>query len=290
MSRPLRLEFPDAIYHVTARGNRRANIYADDKDRLVWLAMLGEVAARFNFVIHAYCLMPNHYHLLVRTVDGRLARGMRQLNGSYSQYFNRRHGLTGHLFQGRYDATAVLGQSYLMELARYISLNPVRAQLVEHVDHWDWGSHYYVLHGQAPDWLDTDWLLGQFGSQNPVERYCAFVAEGLGLPSPLKQSGHQLTLDERDRCVERVGASNGSAAQETPRTQKRALALTLEEYEARYADRNTAMAEAYLSMAFSMRQIAGHFGVSYRTVSRAVKALEAQKAASIDELVSECQT
>lgn len=290
MSRPLRLEFPGAIYHLTARGNRRATIYADDNDRLVWLAILGEAAERFNFVIHAYCIMPNHFHLLVRTVDGNLARGIRHLNGSYSQYYNRRHSLSGHLFQGRYHAVLVLGQSYLLELARYIALNPLRAQLIDNVDDWLWGSHYHILNGHAPAWLDTEWLLSQFGDEDRLARYRTHVAEGVGMPNPLNKLVHQLTVAERERCIERLGPSNGDAARETSKMQKRALALTLDEYEALHAERNIAMAVAYLSMAFSMTQIAAHFGMSYRTVSRAVKAWERQRAASTVEPVSECQT
>lgn len=127
MTRPLRLEFAGALYHVTSRGDHRGSIYFDDTDRLAWLDVLATVCARFNFVVHSYCQMTNHYHLLIETIDGDLARGMRQLNGAYSQHFNRRHGLVGHVFQGRYKAILVQKESYLMELARYVVLNPMRA-------------------------------------------------------------------------------------------------------------------------------------------------------------------
>ena len=107
MVRPLRLEYAGALYHVTSRGDRREEIYRDDSDRRQWLEVLGSVCDRFNWVVHAYCQMTNHYHLLVETVDGNLSRGMRQLNGYYTQCFNRRHGLVGHLYQGRYKAILV---------------------------------------------------------------------------------------------------------------------------------------------------------------------------------------
>src|SRR6266550_1709297 len=117
MARPLRIEFPGALYHVTARGDRREDIYLDDKDHSQFLTLLGEVCHRFNWIVHAYCLMTNHYHLVIETPDGNLAKGMRQLNGVYTQNFNRRHGRIGHVFQGRYKAILVQKETYLLELA-----------------------------------------------------------------------------------------------------------------------------------------------------------------------------
>ena len=130
MARPLRLEFSGALYHVTSRGDRREDIYLDDADRGNYLSVLSEVCDRFNWLVHAYCLMSNHYHLLIETPDSNLAMGMRQLNGVYTQRFNRRHARVGHVFQGRYKAIIVQKDSYLLELARYIVLNPVRARMV----------------------------------------------------------------------------------------------------------------------------------------------------------------
>lgn len=131
MSRPIRIEFSGALYHVTARGNRREAIYVDDADRERFLTVLSEVVSVFNGVCHAWCLMTNHYHLLVEAPDGNLSKGMRQLNGVYTQASNRRHGRVGHLFQGRYKAILVDSDSYLLELARYVVLNPIRAGMVE---------------------------------------------------------------------------------------------------------------------------------------------------------------
>ncbi len=125
MARPLRLEMAGGIYHVTSRGDRRGSIYLEDDDRDDWLAVLGTVCGRFNWVVHAYCQMTNHYHLLVETVDGNLSNGMRQLNGQYTQRFNRRHKLVGHLFQGRYKAILVQKEAYLLELSRYVRI-PVK--------------------------------------------------------------------------------------------------------------------------------------------------------------------
>ena len=116
MARPLRLEFAGAVYHVTSRGDRREDIYLDDDDRQEWMAVLSLACARFNWVVHAFCQMTNHFHLLVETVDGNLSAGMRQLNGIYTQRFNRRHGQVGHLFQERSKAILVQTEAHLLEL------------------------------------------------------------------------------------------------------------------------------------------------------------------------------
>ena len=126
MARPLRLELSGGVYHVTSRGDRREDIYLSDADRGMWLGVFAEVCERFNWVCHAWCLMSNHYHILVETPEANLAQGMRQLNGVYTQRFNRSHDRVGHVFQGRYKAIMVERDSYLLELARYVVLNPLR--------------------------------------------------------------------------------------------------------------------------------------------------------------------
>jgi putative transposase len=148
MSRPLRLEFPEALYHLTSRGDRREDIYEDDEDRLAFLDVFFSVIEQFNWVCYAYCLMSNHYHLLVQTPDANLSKGMRQLNGVYTQAYNRRYLKTGHLFQGRYKSILVDEDNYLLELSRYIVLNPVKAGMVKKVDQWKWSS-YLATVGQA---------------------------------------------------------------------------------------------------------------------------------------------
>ncbi len=141
MARPLRLEFPEALYHLTARGNARQEIFLDDQDRRAFLGLLGREVEQQRWRCHAYCLMDNHYHLLVETPEGRLAGGMRRLNGVYTQGFNRRHERVGHLFQGRYRSIVVDQESYLLELSRYVVLNPVRAGMVKRVEEWAWSSY-----------------------------------------------------------------------------------------------------------------------------------------------------
>ncbi|MEO8410361.1 MAG: transposase [Propionivibrio sp.] len=178
MARPLRLEFAGALYHVTARGDRQEDVFLCDEDRLDWLEVLAGVCDRFNWKVHAYCQMTNHYHLLLETVDGNLSQGMRQLIGLYTQRLNRRHRLVGHLFQGRYKAVLVQKDTYLLELTRYVVLNPLRARMISMLEDWRWSSHRCVIGMEAvPRWLDTDWLLGQFAAERNAAqtRYRQFV-------------------------------------------------------------------------------------------------------------------
>lgn len=187
MARPLRIEFPGAIYHVTARGNARAPIFLDDEDRQLFLSVLAECVKRFDWLCHAYCLMDNHYHLLIETPEGNLSFGMRQLNGIYTQRFNRRHGRVGHVFQGRFKAILIERESYLLELCRYVVLNPLRAGMVQDVAQHAWSSYPAMIGASpAPPWLYTDWLLSQFGSDraDARRRYAKFVSEGMGAASP----------------------------------------------------------------------------------------------------------
>jgi putative transposase len=277
MARPLRLEFAGAVYHVTSRGDRREAIYLDDEDRQEWLAVLSLVCDRFNWVVHAYCQMTNHYHLLIETVEANLSAGMRQLNGLYTQRFNRRHGVVGHLYQGRYKAILVQKESHLLELSRYVVLNPLRAGMVKHVEEWTWSSYPFIIQDSlAPEWLDTDWLLGQFGKQRDAARraYIQFVLEGVGGVSPLLATKHQLLLGDDAFVKEHQTILRKNDLRELSIAHKRSMALSLAEYEAQSTSRNQAMARAYQSGAYTMSEIAEYFDVHYMTVSRAVRAAE----------------
>jgi REP-associated tyrosine transposase len=178
--RPLRLRPAGGIFHITARGNRRQVIFVDDIDRERFLARLAAVISRCAWVCHAYCLMDNHVHLLVETPDENLSDGMQRLLGGYAQGFNRRHDLDGHLFQGRFHSRLVVSNWHLLELARLIVLNPVRAGMREGAGDWAWSS-YRATAGSipAPRFLRLDWLLAQFGRDRHAAReaYMRFVAE-----------------------------------------------------------------------------------------------------------------
>lgn len=275
MTRPLRLEYPGALYHVTSRGDRRKDVFLDELDRVSWIDIMGEVCKRFNWVVHAYCQMTNHYHVMVETVEGNLSAGMRQLNGVYTQRFNRRHDFVGHLFQGRYKAILVQKEAHLLELARYIVLNPVRAGMVRSADDWKWSSFSsYFCQDPAHQWLDKDWLLSQFGSERTaaLTAFQRFVIKGVGLESPLLATRHQLLLGDDGFVGRHRSESNCEKLRNVSIAQRRALALTLPEYKEQYQSRNEAIVHAFQSGAFTMAQIAQYFGVHTATVRRALRA------------------
>lgn len=232
MARPLRLEFPGAVYHITARGNERRNIFVDDEDRRCFLDRLGREIEQQGWLCHAYCLMSNHYHLLLETPQPNLARGMRRLNGSYTQAFNRRHKRVGHLFQGRYKGILVDRDSYLLELSRYIVLNPVRARMVADPAQHEWSS-YRATAGMhpPPPWLHTKDLLGYFGSraEHAAGQYAQFVQQGLHSASPWTQLRGQVWLGNaefRERMEKQLGEGE---SREIPRAQQRPTQPTQEE-------------------------------------------------------------
>lgn len=220
--------------------------------------------------------MQNHFHILIETPEGNLGQGMRQLNSAYSQYYNRRHDLVGHVMQGRYKAILVQKESYLRELARYIVLNPVRAGLVRRPDDWEWSSYRFMLGEPAPSWITTEWLLACFGSEavTATQAYQHFVMAGIGEEDPLRKVRFQCILGDDAFVTQHRRSAEKMMSGETAMEQRRAHAMSLAEYASMFTPREIAMAEAYKSTAFSMGQIATHFGVSVRTVSRAIAGFE----------------
>ena len=272
MARPLRLEFAHGLYHVTSRGDGREDIYREDADRELFLEVLSDTVDRFNWMIHAYCLMGNHYHLLIETPDGNLSKGMRQLNGVYTQRFNRKHQRVGHVFQGRYKAIIVQKDSYLLELARYIVLNPVRAEMVRSARDWPWSSYCATADMEAPpDWLTMDIILAQFGQKRglAVAAYRSFVAAGKNQPSLWAKLKNQIYLGT-DAFVEKMRRKIEATKDlsEVPAAQRRKLAKPLEYYAKKHADRDEAIVQAYASGGYGMKAIGDHFGLHYSRVSR----------------------
>jgi REP-associated tyrosine transposase len=179
MPRLPREDVPGVIHHVTARGNRKQLIFLNDEDRELYLLLLAQAVKRFRWLCLAYCLMDNHVHLLIETPEGGLGRGMQLLHGLYAETFNKRHGRSGHLFQGRYGAVRVETEEQMLVTARYIARNPVEAGLCAEPDAWRWSSHAAVIGARAvPAWLDVQRLLGYFGTRGGVPRsqYVEFVA------------------------------------------------------------------------------------------------------------------
>ncbi len=278
MARPLRIEFSGALYHVTARGDRRETIFEDDKDCLMFLRTLAEVVERFNWLCHAYCLMTNHYHLLVETPEGNLSKGMRHLNGVYTQASNRRHNRIGHLFQGRFKGILIDKDSYLLELSRYVVLNPVRARMVKQPEKWKWSS-YQAMIGEVstPSWLAIDGLLAPFGNCRASARqhYKDFVRQGINAGSIWNELRQQIYLgDERFvkrmlRKARKIGIQGDE--QSIPQAQRQVPAVSLDQIADKYRARNDAIIAAYATGAYSYREIAEHFGLHLATIGRIVR-------------------
>jgi len=181
MSRPLRIEYPGAWYHVMNRGRRRENIFLSRYDYETFIQVLREASGGWNLKISAYCLMSNHYHLLVHTPDGNISRCMRHINGVYTQRFNRQHKKDGQLFRGRYKAVLIDADSYLLEVLRYIHRNPLRAGITEKLSDFGWSSHQgYMSKAKKWEWLYKDVLLSMFSKKKSTRRsaYIDFVSLG----------------------------------------------------------------------------------------------------------------
>jgi putative transposase len=222
MARPLRLEFPGALYHLTARGNAQQPIFLDEMDRRRFLQLLSREVQQQHWRCYVYCLMDNHYHLVIETPEPNLSRGLRRLHGTYTQWFNRRHRRVGHVLQGRFKSLLVEKESYLLELCRYVILNPVRAGMVREADEWAWSS-YRALAGlqPAPDWLDVPSVLALFDPSVSTAQaaYRRFVADGVNQPSPWKDVTGQIYLGSSD-FLERIELlTQGQSPANIPRAQ-----------------------------------------------------------------------
>jgi REP element-mobilizing transposase RayT len=266
MARQLRIEFPGALYHVMARGNERRIIFVDDDDRRLFLEELWKVCQHRNWLVWAYCLLANHYHLLIETLTPTLSVGMRDLNGTHAQEFNRRHDRVGHLFQGRYVAKLVDARTYLLEVWRYVVLNPVRAELCSSPSEWRWSSYpdFAGLRSGASDRLIVDAVLDLFGGDRVrAER---FVEAGLKAPPPAGHRDNPLIIGD-DAFLQRVMAhSPAEKSPEVPEPER--VPEALPDVPAERPARNEAIRRAFATGAFSQAAVARHFGVHYSTVSR----------------------
>ena len=284
MARPLRIEFPGAVYHVTSRGDRREANFEDDQDRDAFLTVVAQATERFDAVILAYCLMDNHYHLVVHTRRGNLSRFMQQLNGVYTQIYNRRHLKVGHLLQGRFKGILVDENAYLLEVCRYVDLNPLRARMVRDPGKWRWSS-YRAHTGNviSPAWLDTPavhgYLLGRDANtaadrSRAALRYAALVAAGKGVKLWDEALAQQIFLGGPE-FVERMQAlieNDKGHAKDIPRLQRRAVAKPIDYYLKRNKDRDAGIRAAVTEGQHSMTDIGKVLGLTVSRISRIVKA------------------
>jgi putative transposase len=295
MARPLRLSFDNAVYHITARGNRGEHIFHNDKDRRIFLEKIDETCLKYSFVCFAYCLMDNHYHLFLKTVIPNISKGMHYLNTSYANWFKARHKIVGVLFQGRYKALVVDENSYGVNLSAYIHLNPYRAGIVEDLREYIWSSYPDYVDGEKSSVrVDTSLILGQFDNDIEMARrkYEAYVIENRMMGNPLKESckgialGGKAFLQSIKERVEKIGnkrevpetkALTGYSAEEI--IQKIMAEFSIGRQEIFNKKRGNFFRQMTLSLlkqftSMSLKEIGELFQMDYAAVSQACKRYE----------------
>ena len=287
MSRPIRIEFPGAHYLVTSTGldggpergeaGETAEVFRDNDDKGVFLNAIEMVVQRFGWNVHAYVLMSDHYHLIVDVPKANLSKGMRQLNGVYTQHFNRRHGLEGPLFLGRFKSVLFEPETYLLPLVRYVALSPVRERVTTSPDKYRWSSHRSTAgFVRRPVFLRADVLLGQFGvrESSNQRRYRQFVKEGVGLPSPLDERVGQVLLGSGAFLKEHAPRlTGGRGAKRGPRRagRKRTLGSIFKNVEdGSRVERNGLIRAAHIDHGYTLMEIGEHLGLHYTTVSKVI--------------------
>jgi len=280
MARPLRIEYEGALYHVTSRGNDRARIFFTDADREAFPKLLMEAAERFSWIFHAYCLMTNHFHLVVEIPNANLSRGMRHINGVFTQRINRLNKRSGHLLQGRFKSILVEKESYLLELARYVVLNPVREGMVRSAKDWKWSS-YRATAGQAeiPSFLAVEWLLSQFDPDMTRARkaYRRFVRQGRGIEiwSELRH-GNVLGSKCFDEQLQPLFQEQSNEI-EIPRVERLAARPSLNQLFADVRDKPTRNMQIHLAMRvheYTLKELSQYVGLHYSTISVIAKKVD----------------
>ncbi|MDD5773098.1 MAG: transposase [bacterium] len=279
MARPIRIEYEGAIYHVTSRGNAKRDIFKDDIDRNTFIKILKQAVISYNLICHGYCLMDNHFHLILETPDGNLSKGMRHINGVYTQAYNKRHKSAGHIFQGRYKAIVIERDSYLLEVSRYVVLNPVRAGMVEKAKKWNWSSYNSTAGLKTTEnWLTVDWILSQFGKREKEARkkYMEFVREGKGQGSIWEEVKGQSILGGQkftDKLIEYLAGNKD--IKEIPKKQRYLARPDLEvlfgNKDIKKKTRNELINEAIKKYGYSQKEIADYLRMHYSTISRLIE-------------------
>ena len=280
MARPLRIEYPGAVYHITSRGNEKKLIFKDERDREIFLDTLSQVDKRYNWLCHAYCLMNNHYHLIIETPDGNLSAGMRQLNGVYTQAFNRQHNRVGHLFQGRYKGILIQKDSHLLEVCRYVVLNPVRAKAVKKPEQWRWSSYQATVGIEKPHpCLSAEWILNQFGSTRRIaeKAYRKFVEDGIKQESIWEAVRAQSILGEEEFTATLTDYLRGKKdIAELPKSQRYVDRPSLDKIFSKnilkdISKRNRKISEAVRRHGYRQREVADYLEMHFTSISRILR-------------------
>lgn len=280
MARPLRIEYAGALYHVTSHGKAGADIFLDDADRTRFLDVLANTIERFGWICHAYCLMDNCYYLLVETPQPNLSRGMKQLNGVYTQWFNRRHSRSGPLVQGRFKSIVVEKEAYLLEVARDIVLNPIRAKIARSTRDWRWSS-FRATAGivKCPGFLTTDWLLSKLKKRRTaaVLAYRNFVKRGKGVNvwrdvtagALLGTDSFIQSLRPLLRDIKENRAIGSDARLVTRPSLKKLFSGVTDK-----ATRNERIHAAVREHQYKLKEVGDHLGLCYSTISVIAKRVD----------------
>jgi len=295
MTRPLRLSFEGAVYHITARGNRKEKIFYSDNDKGIFLGKMIEAFEKYSFICYAYCLMGNHYHLFIKTPLANVADGIHYLNASYANYFKAKYKIVGPIFQGRYKSILVDEDSYSLNLSVYVHLNPLRARLVKNVSKYRWSSLLDYIEVREPmEWLDTAFILSQLDNdlEEAKKNYKRFVLENTDMKSPLGDSYKNIVLGDevfRKRIKKMIKAVG--MKREIPETKfvgsytpdeiidRISKELKVERSEIFRKRRGNTYRQLALYLAkkhtrMSLREIGKLFDMDYSAVSQAVKRFE----------------
>ncbi|MCH7741241.1 MAG: transposase [Proteobacteria bacterium] len=277
MSRPVRIEFPGACYHVTSKGTKGRTVFKGKEDRAVFLNVLENVIRRFGWLLHSYVLMDDHYHLVVEVPEANLSKGMRQLNGVYTQHFNRKHDEEGPIFHGRFKSVLFEKKEYLLPLCRHVVLNPVRKGSPAVLKNYRWSSHRATAGDIGkPDYLCPDSVLGFFGKREKENqrKYREYVKDGIGVESPLNQRSFQVLLGSPRFLSEMQPILNGEKmAKRGPKRAKRRRSLNAmfkNIAAGTRVERNELIRRAHVDYSYTLMEIGEHIGLHYTTVSKVV--------------------
>lgn len=278
MVKQIRIEFPFALYHVASRGNWGMDIFKDNQDRESFLEILSKVIERYNWICHGYCLMDNHYHLLIETPDSNLSDGMKQLGGVYARKSNRRYSRRGHLFQGRYRAILVQEDEHFLELIRYLAFNPVKVGMVRYPGEWNWGSYSLIVSGRTPpSFLNVEFSLSFFspGRQKAKNLLMEFV-EGKSADLEYPGENGEILVFGGPSFKEEVFSliPPEETFADVPRKQRFISRPSLDEIFSGVNDkqsRNIKINEAVVNHGYKLREVSDRLGIHYSTISKILK-------------------
>lgn len=274
MPRPLRIEYPGAFYYIASKGYNRSYIYKDDEDRYIFLKLLENVKDQFNWKFYAYSLMRNNYQLLVETPEGNLSKGMRYLNGVYTQLFNKRHGKDGHIFHGRFKSILFEQDVYLLDLCRYILLDSVKAKIVKYPAKYLWSSYNSTINNKN-DIIERDTVLSLASKNSSVAMFENYILAGKKEPSPLKKVKDSLLLGNSDFIDKHHALLDGKISiQEIVNPQLLFIRPELSELFSKnmyLSKRNEAIYSAYIKYGFTQKELSDYLGLHYSTISSIIK-------------------